>query len=153
MVVLKKYVGDKQNLQLEILYACQITVAKLNHPPRRLETKRLDDKQLTPPLSLLSPSLLLSFFFPSLSFPPLSLSSSYSLPPSSLFLLFPSLSHTELLPNIFHILYDLELVDEATFLEWRDRGKEGFGKGNAVHSLTNFYACLDLLYPESDSDL
>ena len=59
-------------------------------------------------------------------------------------LLLPSLSpspppiplpHSELLHNLFHILYDLELVDEAAFLEWRDRGKEGFGKGNAVHSL------------------
>ena len=43
-VVLKKYVDSKQNLQLEILYAFQITVAKLNHPPRKLETKGIDDK-------------------------------------------------------------------------------------------------------------
>ena len=62
------------------------------------------------------------------------------------------LPHSELLHNLFHILYDLELVDEAAFLEWRDRGKEGFGKGNAVHSLTDFFAWLDHANPESDPD-
>ena len=119
-VVLKKYVDSKQNLQLEILYAFQITVAKLNHPPRKLETKRFYDKQLTNSSSFFSPS------HPS-----------------------PSLRTAT---QLFHILYDLELVDEAAFLEWRDRGKEGFGKGNAVHSLTDFFAWLDHANPESDPD-
>ena len=99
---------SKQNLQLEILYAFQIAVTKLNHPPRKLETKRLGDKQLTNS----SPSPI-------------------------------PLPHSELLHNLFHILYDLELVDEAAFLEWRDRGMEGFGKGTAVHFLTDFFAWLD----------
>ena len=108
---------SKQNLQLEILYAFQIAVAKLNHPPRKLETKRLDDKQLI-----------------------------NSSPPPIL------LPHSELLHNLFHILYDLELVDEAAFLEWQDRGKEVFGIGNAVHSLADFFAWLDHANPESDPD-
>ena len=37
-------------------------------------------------------------------------------------------------------------MDEAAFLTWRDRGKEAFGKGNAVHSLyiPNIY--IDTIY-------
>ncbi|CAI8012501.1 hypothetical protein GBAR_LOCUS8025, partial [Geodia barretti] len=45
----------------------------------------------------------------------------------------------ELLGRIFHILYeDLEIIDEATFLEWRENRRRPIGKGNAVLSLTDF---------------
>ena len=33
MIVLKKYVNMNKDLQLEVLYALQIAVAKLEHPP------------------------------------------------------------------------------------------------------------------------
>ena len=63
------------------------------------------------------------------------------------------LSSTELLGKIFHILYeDLEIVDESTFLEWRDRGTEQLGKGNAVHSLADFFQWLENANPESDTE-
>ena len=35
LMVLKKYVDESQDLQMEILYALQITVAKLEHPPSK----------------------------------------------------------------------------------------------------------------------
>ena len=74
--------------------------------------------------------------------------------------LLPSLSFplqcicTELLYDIFNILYDdLEMVDEHTFIEWRDKGREGKGKGNAVHSLTDFFQWLENAHQESDPEL
>jgi len=36
LMVLKKYVDENQDLQMEVLYALQITVAKLEHPPKLL---------------------------------------------------------------------------------------------------------------------
>jgi len=35
LMVLKKYVDENQDLQMEVLYALQITVAKLEHPPSK----------------------------------------------------------------------------------------------------------------------
>ena len=35
LMVLKKYVDESQDLQMEVLYALQITVAKLEHPPSK----------------------------------------------------------------------------------------------------------------------
>ena len=59
----------------------------------------------------------------------------------------------ELLDRIFHILYgDLEIIDEATFLEWRDKGAESAGKGNAVLSLTGFFQWLENANQESDTE-
>jgi hypothetical protein len=58
----------------------------------------------------------------------------------------------ELLARIFHILYDLEIIDEATFLEWRDKEAEPVGKGNAVLSLTDFFQWLESANPESDTE-
>ena len=58
----------------------------------------------------------------------------------------------ELLSSLFNAVYDLELVDETTFYEWREKGKEPFGKGNAVHSLTTFFDWLGAADQESDPD-
>jgi hypothetical protein len=89
LIVLKKYADTSKDLHLEILYAFQSGVHKLEHPPH-------------------------------------------------------------LLYNIFNTLYDLEIVDEPTFIEWRDRGKEGSGKGVAVHSVTDFFQWLENANQESD---
>ena len=62
-------------------------------------------------------------------------------------------THTELLSKIFHLLYeDLELVEEATFVDWKERGSESLGKGVAVHSLAGFYQWLDRANQESDTE-
>lgn len=64
-----------------------------------------------------------------------------------------SLSPTELLSRIFHILYeDLEIIDEATFIEWRDNGTEAQGKGMAVYSLKDFFQWLENANQESDTE-
>ena len=60
---------------------------------------------------------------------------------------------TELLSRIFHVLYqDLEIIDEATFLDWREKGTEPAGKGVAVHSLAGFYLWLESANQESDTE-
>ena len=54
---------------------------------------------------------------------------------------------------LFLILYsDVELIDETTLHEWRDRGTVQLGKGNAVQSLKDFFDWLEYAEPESDSD-
>jgi translation initiation factor 4G len=59
----------------------------------------------------------------------------------------------QLLHRIFYALYNnLEMIDEATFVEWRERGTEQIGKGNAVHSLDDFFKWLENANPESDSE-
>ena len=64
-----------------------------------------------------------------------------------------SSSPPELLYDLFYAVYDLELVDESTFYEWKEKGKEPFGKGNAVHSLRPFFDWLGRADPESDPDI
>lgn len=44
------------------------------------------------------------------------------------------------------------MVDEATFVEWRDNGQENQGKGVAVHSLTDFFDFLENANQESDPE-
>lgn len=44
------------------------------------------------------------------------------------------------------------MVDEATFIEWRDHGTENIGKGNAVHALKQFFDWLNTANPESDPE-
>jgi hypothetical protein len=57
------------------------------------------------------------------------------------------------LGRIFHILYeDLEIIDEAAFLEWRENKAEPIGKGNAVLSLTDFFLWLESANQESDTE-
>ena len=36
LVVLKKYVDENQDLQVEVLYALQLAIANLEHPPSKL---------------------------------------------------------------------------------------------------------------------
>ena len=51
---------------------------------------------------------------------------------------------------MFNTLYDLEVVGEKTFKEWRDYGVENFGKGNAVSSVQAFFEWLESAETESD---
>lgn len=58
-------------------------------------------------------------------------------------------THPGLLNAIFNQLYDLEVVGEDAFLQWRDRGTESYGKGNAVISVKTFF---DWLEAESEGE-
>ncbi len=45
----------------------------------------------------------------------------------------------ELLHNMFNIAYDLDLVDEQEFYNWRDDDQVMYGKGTAVASVKPFF--------------
>lgn len=47
---------------------------------------------------------------------------------------------------------ELEMVDESTFIEWRDKGTETAGKGVAVHLLADFFRWLEKASEESDPE-
>ena len=50
-----------------------------------------------------------------------------------------ALMHLGLLNSIFNQIYDLEIVKEEEFRQWRDQGTERFGKGAAVATVKIFF--------------
>ena len=60
--------------------------------------------------------------------------------------------YTGLLNNIFNQIYDLEIIKEEEFRQWRDKGVESFGKGTAVATVQNFFDWLDSGEIESEDD-
>ena len=51
---------------------------------------------------------------------------------------------------MFNQIYDLEIVGEDVFRQWKDKGTESFGKGAAVLTVKNFFDWLDSCETESD---
>lgn len=46
--MLKRYVNNEAHLQLEVLYAFQIAVAKIEHPPSEYGERRQTDQTYSP---------------------------------------------------------------------------------------------------------
>ena len=55
-----------------------------------------------------------------------------------------------LLNLLFNHLYDVEVVKESAFLEWKDQDSDLPGRGVALQSVKAFYEWLDQADPESD---
>lgn len=51
---------------------------------------------------------------------------------------------------MFNELYNVEVVVEDAFIEWRDRGTEEYGKGNSVQAVKTFFEWLECASVESD---
>lgn len=51
---------------------------------------------------------------------------------------------------MFIELYNVEVVVEDVFLEWRDKGTEEYGKRNSVQAAKTFFEWLECASVESD---
>ena len=58
-----------------------------------------------------------------------------------------------MLNNIFFVIYDLEIVGEDAFRQWRKKGTESFGKEAATASVKNFFDWLDSFETESNDEM
>ena len=64
-----------------------------------------------------------------------------------------ALMHLDLLNSIFNQIYDLKIVKEEEFQQWRDQGTENFGKGATVATvMIFFFDWLDRCETESEDD-
>ena len=54
---------------------------------------------------------------------------------------------SELLKEMFNIVYNTEVVNEDEFYTWETQGSEQYGRGNAIMSVKSFFEWL-----KSDSD-
>jgi len=61
-------------------------------------------------------------------------------------------TRTELLNNMFNVVYDVDVVSEQVFCGWRDKGTETFGKRNSEISVKTFFDWLDCAETESDGE-
>ena len=84
---------------------------------------------------------------------------SHSLLPHASHTLLPPLAHTshtpdstELLNQMFNLVYDVDVVNELSFYRWRDKGTERFGRGNAVISVKTFFDWLENAETESEGE-
>ena len=53
---------------------------------------------------------------------------------------------------MFNIVYDLDLVGEKVYTQWKDKGTETFGKGVALQAVTSFFEWLKCAEQESDEE-